>query len=208
MTDRIRRLIDIVVAIVVLAVGSPVLLAVAVGVRLTLGSPVLFRQQRLGIGGRPFTIVKFRTMRDPEPGREGSQFDAARITRFGRVLRLSSLDELAGFFNLLRGDITLVGPRPLPVRYWDRFVGDEYRRFQVRPGITGLAQVAGRNRLDWDERLALDVRYVETRSVIGDLRILLRTIPVVLSGTGVNQAGEHAPGATTMTELPAGRDRR
>lgn len=205
MTERLRRLVDIIVAIVVLAVGSPVLLAVAVGVRVSLGSPVLFRQQRLGLGGRPFTIVKFRTMRDAEPGREGSQFDGARITRLGRILRRSSLDELAGFFNLLRGDITLVGPRPLPVRYWDRFVGDEYRRFDVRPGITGLAQVAGRNRLDWDERLALDVRYVETRSVVGDIRILLRTIPVVLSGSGVNQVGGHLQDATTMTELPPHR---
>lgn len=201
--NGVRRGLDIGLAMTVLTVGSPVIALVALGVRLTLGSPVIYRQQRLGLGEQPFAILKFRSMRHAVPGAESSDHDHHRITRLGQLLRSTSLDELPGFVNLLRGDITLVGPRPLPVRYRDRFVGDEVRRFEVRPGITGLAQIAGRNQLDWDTRLALDVEYVNTRTLRGDLRILVRTIPVVLSRQGVNQDG-----VATMTELPVGRSER
>jgi lipopolysaccharide/colanic/teichoic acid biosynthesis glycosyltransferase len=200
LADALRRALDLTVALAVLVLGSPLLAAIALAIRVTMGSPVLFRQRRLGRGGHPFDLVKFRTMRHPAPGREAPEFDAERLTRLGRFLRASSLDELPGMLNLLRGDITLVGPRPLPVHYWDRFRGDEYERFHVKPGITGLAQVAGRNTVGWDERLALDVQYVRTRSLGGDLRILARTVPMVLRRAGV----DHADGVT-MHALPEDR---
>jgi lipopolysaccharide/colanic/teichoic acid biosynthesis glycosyltransferase len=198
--DRVRRLIDIVAASAGLVVLSPVIAAVAVTIRVRMGRGVLFRQRRLGRGGHPFEMLKFRTMRHPLPGREGPEFDAERLTALGRRLRATSLDELPSLVNLLRGDITLVGPRPLPVHYWDRFRGDEYRRFEVKPGITGLAQINGRNTVDWPERLAFDVRYVAERSLLGDARILLGTVPAVLGRHGVDQAG-----GVTMYELPADR---
>jgi len=200
LADVVRRCVDVTVALLVLVLGAPVLLAVAIAVRLNLGSPVLFRQRRLGKAGRPFDLVKFRSMRDPEPGREGPEFDAERLTKFGRILRSTSLDELPSMLNLLRGDITLVGPRPLPTVYWDRYRGDEYERFLVKPGFTGLAQIRGRNAVDWDERLAYDVEYVRTRSLLGDLRIVLATVPMVLKRSGV----DHAEGVT-MHALPEDR---
>lgn len=196
----VRRLIDVVAATAGLLVLSPVLVGAALATRATAGRGVVFRQRRLGLGGRPFELLKFRSMRHPAPGREGPEFDAERLTRVGQRLRATSVDELPSLWNLLRGEITLVGPRPLPVHYWDRFVGDEYERFEVRPGITGLAQVNGRNTLDWPERLAFDVEYVRTRSLLGDLRILLATVPAVLGRSGVDQAD-----GVTMHELPTNR---
>jgi len=195
-----RRACDVAAAIAGLVVGAPVIAAVAVAVRVRHGRGVLFRQRRLGLGGRPFDLLKFRTMRHPRPGEEGPEHDAARLTALGTFLRGSSLDELPSLVNLLRGDITLVGPRPLPTQYWDRYRGVEYRRFEVKPGLTGLAQVSGRNALDWPERLALDVRYVEERSLLGDLRILAATVPVVLRRSGIAHDG-----AATMHELPPDR---
>ena len=198
--DALRRAIDVTVAAVGLVVLAPVLGGAALAVRATMGPRVLFRQERLGLAGRPFMLLKLRTMKHPEPGREGPEFDADRMTRLGAVLRASSIDELPSLWNLLRGDITLVGPRPLPTHYWHRYRGDEYRRFEVKPGITGLAQVSGRNLVDWPERLALDVRYVEQRSLLGDARILVRTVPTVLSGSGVSNGQ-----VVTMHALPADR---
>ena len=200
MSDRLRRAVDVLAAGVGLVVLAPVFVAVAAMVRLSMGPGVIFRQRRLGLAGRPFSLLKFRTMRHAEPGREGPEHDAERLGRLGRWLRATSLDELPSLWNLLRGDITLVGPRPLPTHYWDRFRGEEYRRFEVRPGITGLAQVSGRNTLDWPERLALDVQYVQERSLLGDLRILARTVAVVAGREGV----DHGTGVT-MHELPADR---
>ncbi len=187
-------------AVGALVIGSPIIAGVALLVRLRMGSPVLFRQERLGLGGRPFRLVKFRTMLQPAPGRESPEFDAERLTAFGRFLRSTSLDELPELVNLLRGDITLVGPRPLPVAYFHRYRGDEFERFEVKPGITGLAQVSGRNTLDWDERLALDVQYVRNRTIRGDLVILARTVAVVLRRDGIDQTG-----GVTMHPLPADR---
>ncbi|MCX6520413.1 MAG: sugar transferase [Actinobacteria bacterium] len=198
--DVLRRAVDVTVAAVGLLLLAPVLGGAALAVRATMGPRVLFRQERLGLAGRPFTLLKLRTMKHPEPGREGPEFDADRMTRLGSVLRASSVDELPSLWNLLRGDITLVGPRPLPTHYWPRYRGDEYRRFEVKPGITGLAQVSGRNLVDWPERLALDVRYVEQRSLLGDARILVRTVPTVLSGSGVSNGQ-----VVTMHALPADR---
>lgn len=200
LTDRLRRIVDVVAAAGGLLLTSPLLLGAAVATRVSAGRGVVYRQRRLGLGGRPFELLKFRSMRHPAPGREAPEFDAERITRVGTWLRATSLDELPSLWNLLRGEITLVGPRPLPVHYWDRFVGDEYERFEVRPGITGLAQVNGRNAVDWPERLAFDVTYVRTRSLRGDLRILLDTIPAVLGRSGIDQAD-----GVTMHELPADR---
>lgn len=199
-SDRLRRVIDVVAATAGLLVLAPVFLAVAAAVRLRLGPGVIFRQRRLGLAGRPFSLLKFRTMRHPKPGREGPEFDEDRLGRLGRWLRATSLDELPSLWNLLRGDIALVGPRPLPVHYWDRYRGEEYRRFEVRPGITGLAQVSGRNALDWPDRLALDVEYVRERSLLGDIRILARTVAVVARREGV----DHGAGVT-MHELPTDR---
>ncbi|MDP2292450.1 MAG: sugar transferase [Actinomycetota bacterium] len=194
--DRVRRVVDVAVAASGLVLLSPLLATVAVAVRVRLGAPVLFRQRRSGRDGRPFELLKFRSMRSPAPGREAPEFDHERIDGFGRLLRSASLDELPSLLNLLRGDITLVGPRPLPVQYLPRFTPDQRRRLEVKPGITGLAQVAGRNTVDWPERLALDVQYVDTRTLRLDLSLLLRTVPMVLRRTGV----DHATGVT-MKEL-------
>jgi len=198
--DVVRRTVEIAAAAIGLIVLSPVLAAVAIAVRLSMGSGVLFRQRRLGRHGTVFALFKFRTMRHAAPGRSGPEFDAERITRTGAILRSTSLDELPSLVNLLFGHISLVGPRPLPVHYWDRFRGAEYERFAVRPGITGLAQVSGRNTLDWPERLALDVEYVRTRSLLGDLKILARTVPTVFGRSGVAHEG-----TVSMHELPADR---
>ena len=200
LADTVRRGVDIAAALIGLVVLSPLLAASGVAVRLRLGDGVLFRQRRLGLGGRSFDLLKLRTMHHPAPGRGGPAHDAERISKLGRWLRATSIDELPSLVNLLRGDITLVGPRPLPVHYWSRYRGDEYRRFEVKPGITGLAQISGRNNVDWPQRLALDVRYVEQRTLLGDLGILFRTVPMVLGRHGVDQSS-----GVTMTELPGDR---
>ena len=198
--DAVRRTVDVAVSLAGLVVTAPLAAGIALATRLTLGPGVLYRQERLGRGGRPFVLLKFRSMRHPPPGRADPRHDADRLTRLGAVLRTTSADELPSLVNLLRGDIALVGPRPLPTHYWSRFRDDELDRFLVRPGITGLAQVSGRNLLSWDDRLALDVEYVRHRSLRGDLRVLLRTVPAVLRATGVGAAR-----GATMASLPADR---
>lgn len=198
--DVARRCADVIVGVVGLVLLAPVMVAVALLVRLTIGPGVVFRQRRLGRAGRPFVLLKFRTMRHPAPGREAPEFDGERLGRSGRWLRATSLDELPSLWNLVRGDVGLVGPRPLPVHYFTRFRSEEFERFLVRPGITGLAQVSGRNAVDWPERLALDVEYVRTRSLRGDGRILGRTVRTVLARDGIAHDG-----GSTMHELPADR---
>ena len=199
--DAARRVADVGVAVVGLAVTAPVLTIASGAVRLALGPPVLFRQRRLGRGGRPFWILKLRTMHHAADGRGSAEFDGERLTRLGRFLRATSIDELPSLVNLMRGELTLVGPRPLPVHYWQRFRGDEYARFEVKPGITGLAQVSGRNTVDWTDRLAIDARYVRERTVLGDLRIVARTVPLVL-----RRAGVVGGPSGTMHPLPPDRD--
>jgi lipopolysaccharide/colanic/teichoic acid biosynthesis glycosyltransferase len=162
---------------------------VAVAVRLRLGRPVLFRQQRVGQHDVPFEVVKFRTMRDALDGRGRPLPDEERLTSLGRWLRATSLDELPELWNVLRGDMSLVGPRPLPVAYLPRYTERERRRHEVRPGITGWAQVNGRNLVDWDDRLELDVWYVEHRSLALDLRILWRTARAVVRREGISAEG-------------------
>ena len=186
----IKRGLDIGLAAAALLLSAPVLLLVAIAVRVNLGGPVLFRQQRPGLHGRPFTMVKFRTMRDAL-GRDGRPLpDADRLTPFGTLLRSTSLDELPELWNVLRGDMSLVGPRPLLMEYLDRYTPEQARRHEVRPGVTGWAQVHGRNALSWNERFRLDVWYVEHRSLRLDLRILMRTLAIVLRRTGVSATGE------------------
>jgi lipopolysaccharide/colanic/teichoic acid biosynthesis glycosyltransferase len=189
MGDFTKRLIDVAVAAVLLALVGPILLGTALLIRIAMGAPVLFRQQRPGRHGRPFILLKFRTMREAAD-RSGSQLpDADRLTPLGRWLRRTSLDELPQLWNVLRGDMSLVGPRPLLMEYLPMYSPFEARRHEVRPGITGWAQIHGRNAVSWPERLALDVHYVEHRSLWLDLRILLRTLVAVLRREGINQAG-------------------
>jgi lipopolysaccharide/colanic/teichoic acid biosynthesis glycosyltransferase len=186
----IKRVMDIGIAAAALLLAAPLLLLVAIAVRVNLGSPVLFRQRRPGLHGRPFTMVKFRTMRDAI-GRDGRPLpDAQRLTPFGKLLRSTSLDELPELWNVLRGEMSLVGPRPLLMEYLDRYTPEQARRHEVRPGVTGWAQVNGRNALSWDERFRLDVWYVEHRSLRLDLQILTRTLTMVLRRTGVSAQGE------------------
>jgi lipopolysaccharide/colanic/teichoic acid biosynthesis glycosyltransferase len=196
----IKRSIDVVVAAAGLALLSPVLAAVALLVRWRLGTPVVFRQDRLGRHEQPFRMLKFRTMTDA-CGPSGALLpDADRLIPLGRVLRASSLDELPQLWNVLRGDMSLVGPRPLPVEYGDRFRPEERPRHDVRPGITGWAQVSGRNTVGWDERLAADVWYVQHRSLWLDARILARTVGAVAQRRGITAEGE-----ATMDVLRPGR---
>lgn len=180
-----KRAVDIAVSGTVLVLASPVLLTAMLAVRLRLGPPVLFRQTRTGLGMAPLRLVKLRTM-DNRCGPDGLLLpDAQRLGRLGRLLRRTSIDELPQLWHVLRGQMSLVGPRPILPRYDCWYTGRELRRFTVRPGITGLAQVNGRNTADWDERLELDVRYAETWSLRMDLRILLRTAVQVVRGSGV-----------------------
>jgi sugar transferase EpsL len=179
-----KRLFDVLLAAAALLVAAVPLAVLAVAIRVTMGSPVLFRQVRPGLHGRPFTLVKLRTMRT------GDGSDAERLTRLGRFLRSSSLDELPELWNVLRGDMSLVGPRPLLVEYLPRYSTRQARRHEVRPGLTGLAQVEGRNLVAWEDRFELDVRYVETRSMKLDLQILARTVGAVLRREGISGEGE------------------
>jgi len=186
----VKRWIDIVVAGAVLAVGAPVLAATAALVYVDVGRPLLFRQPRVGLGGRVFEIQKFRTMKDAVD-REGRPLpDGERLTAVGRFLRASSLDELPQLLSVLRGDMSLIGPRPLLVEYLPRYSPTQARRHEVKPGITGLAQVAGRNGLSWPEKFALDVFYVDHQSLRLDLTILAKTVVTVLRRDGISAAGQ------------------
>ncbi len=185
-----KRLIDVAVAASVLALGAPVIAATAALVYADLGRPLLFRQKRPGQGGRIFEVIKFRTMRDAI-GADGRPLpDGERLTAIGRFLRASSLDELPQLVNVLRGDMSLVGPRPLLVEYLPRYSPEQARRHDVKPGITGLAQVEGRNGLTWPEKFALDVFYVDHASLALDLKILVKTVTAVLKRDGISAAGE------------------
>jgi len=186
----VKRLIDVAVGVSALVVGAPVIAATAALVYADVGRPLLFRQDRVGLGGRIFQLKKFRTMRDAV-GRDGHPLpDGERLTRIGRLLRASSLDELPQLINVLRGEMSLVGPRPLLVEYLSRYSPEQARRHEVVPGITGLAQVAGRNGLTWPEKFALDVFYVDHRSLALDLKILARTFAAVVKRDGISAAGQ------------------
>jgi lipopolysaccharide/colanic/teichoic acid biosynthesis glycosyltransferase len=186
--ESLKRLFDAFAAAVGLILLLPLIMAVAVLVRVTLGRPVLFRQPRPGRHARPFVLLKFRTMRDVDEAC-GLVSDEDRLTAVGRALRATSLDELPTLWNVLRGQMSLVGPRPLLERYLHRYTPMQARRHEVRPGITGLAQVRGRNALTWEEKLALDVWYVDHRCMSFDLRILAETVRVVLRREGISHDG-------------------
>lgn len=187
--DVLKRLLDIVTSVVALVLLSPVLAIVALMVAVRLGRPVLFVQPRPGKGGRIFRLRKFRSMRDVNES-EGLVSDADRLTSFGRKLRSTSLDELPSLWNVLRGDMSVVGPRPLLVEYLAKYTPEQARRHEVRPGITGLAQASGRNALSWEEKFALDVQYVDHRSLSLDARIILATIRSVVAREGIAAEGQ------------------
>lgn len=185
-----KRLLDLFLSLFGLVALFPLFLLIAVLVRLRLGSPILFRQVRPGFGGRPFTLLKFRTMRDLQ-GREGNLLpDAARLPGFGTFLRRMSLDEFPELINVTRGEMSLVGPRPLLVQYLDRYTPEQARRHNVKPGLTGWAQVNGRNAITWEEKFSLDVWYVDNQSFLLDLKILAMTAWKVLKREGISAEGE------------------
>ncbi|AIZ46667.1 hypothetical protein QR90_12680 [Deinococcus radiopugnans] len=188
--DQTKRIVDALVSGAGLIVLSPVLLVTAGAVARYLGRPILFSQKRPGLHGQPFTMYKFRTMRDAVDSHGQPLPDSERLTPLGRFLRASSLDELPEFFNVLRGDMSLVGPRPLLMEYLDRYTPQQARRHEVRPGITGWAQVNGRNAISWEEKFALDVWYVDNRSLALDFKILWMTVQKVFEREGISAAGE------------------
>ena len=179
-----KRIFDLVVAVGIGLLLLPVILGVAVCILLFLGRPILFRQERPGLGGRPFRLAKFRSMRIGE-----GLSDEQRLTKSGRILRASSLDELPTLWNVIRGDLSLVGPRPLLMQYLPLYTPQQARRHEVRPGITGLAQVSGRNALSWEQKFALDVEYVERHNLLLDMRILFLTAKQVAVRDGISHEG-------------------
>ena len=196
--NRGKRILDLAIIVFLAPIWIPVAALVALAVWMNLGWPILFTQDRAGLNGRPFTLYKFRTMR------AGEGTDEERLTRFGRFLRASSLDELPELWNVLKGEMSLVGPRPLPVRYLPRYTPEENRRHEVLPGITGWAQVHGRNALDWETKFRYDVEYVDRRALGLDVRILFITAWQVIAPRGISHTGE-----ATMDEFrPADGKRR
>ncbi|WP_429070838.1 sugar transferase [Aeromonas veronii] len=185
-----KRLFDIVASFCALLLFSPIIALVAWKIRKNLGSPVLFRQTRPGLNGRPFEMVKFRTMKDATDMQGNILPDAERMTPFGNKLRNSSLDELPELWNVLKGDMSLVGPRPLLMQYLPLYSKEQARRHEVRPGVTGWAQINGRNAISWEDKFKLDVWYVDNRSFWLDFKILLLTVRKVLIKEGISAKGE------------------
>lgn len=191
-----KRLLDLVLTVPALIILSPLLIVLGFLVRLKLGSPVLFRQMRPGLNEKPFVMLKFRTMSDARDEHGELLPDAQRLTRFGVFLRKSSIDELPEIINVLKGDMSLVGPRPLLMQYLDRYTPEQARRHEVKPGITGWAQIHGRNALTWEEKFKLDVWYVDNWSLWLDIKIIAMTIWKILQREGISQ-----PGQATMEEF-------
>lgn len=196
-----KRILDIVGGGIGLLLLSPVMVAVALLIRREMGSPVLFRQTRPGLHGKPFQMVKFRTMRDAVDAQGNALPDSERLSRLGRFLRSSSLDELPELWNVLKGDMSLVGPRPLLTEYLPLYSPEQARRHEVRPGVTGWAQINGRNAISWDKKFALDVWYVDNRSLWLDLKIIWLTIRKVFNREGISAAGE-----ATMPKFTGGQE--
>ena len=186
---KLKRVFDLSVGVVALLLLSPLMLLIGLLVAAFLGRPILFRQQRPGLNGQLFTLLKFRTMANPVGSNEDSLRDSARITSFGRLLRSTSLDELPELINVIRGEMSIVGPRPLLVRYLERYSPFQMRRHEVLPGITGWAQVHGRNAVGWDYKFEMDVWYVEHHSMWLDLRIIALTLMRIVKRDGIDQPG-------------------
>ncbi|QYH34842.1 sugar transferase [Salinibacterium sp. M195] len=193
--DGVKRGCDLALALVGIVLSAPIQAVVAVLVAVNLGRPVIFAQPRPGLGGKVFMLYKFRTMK-PIDAANNVVADDERLTKFGRMLRSTSLDELPALVNVIRGDMSIVGPRPLLVAYLERYNAKQARRHEVRPGITGLAQVSGRNAISWDERFSLDVEYVDNRSLRLDASIVARTVTTVFKREGISAAD-----SATMTEF-------
>lgn len=191
-----KRILDIALSSILLMVLSPVLLVLAIVVALRLGRPVIFKQQRPGLGAKPFFIYKFRTMLELYDADGRPLPDEDRLTSFGRLLRSTSLDELPELWNVLRGDMSLVGPRPLPMAYLSRYTPEQARRHEVRPGVTGPSQVNGRNAISWEEKFAFDIDYVDNHNLLVDLAILAKTVKAIVTRDGITH-GDHA----TMPEF-------
>ena len=189
----LKRLFDIFASALGLIILSPVIAIVAWQVKKKLGSPVLFRQVRPGLNGKPFEMVKFRTMLDAYDEQGNPLPDSERLTDFGRLLRKTSLDELPELWNILKGDMSVVGPRPLLTRYLPYYTEEESKRHNVRPGLTGLAQISGRNAITWEDKLALDVDYVNKKSFLFDLKIILQTVQKVFQGSDILEAAPQGP---------------
>jgi len=187
---RGKRLVDLLVTLPILIVGAPAFLLLALVVRWKLGAPVLFRQARPGVNGRAFTIYKFRTMTDRRDAQGNLLPDGERLTAFGKFLRSTSLDELPELWNVLKGEMSLVGPRPLLMHYLDLYTPDQMRRHEVRPGITGWAQVNGRNALSWDDKFARDVWYVDHLSFWLDIKIIVLTFLRIIKREDINHPGQ------------------
>ena len=185
----LKRLLDITGALVGILLLSPVMLATAIGVRITMGAPVIFRQTRPGLRTEPFSIYKFRSMKSGHDDHGRILSDTDRLTAFGTFIRNYSLDELPQFFNILKGEMSFVGPRPLLFDYFPYYTPTEMRRHEVKPGVSGWAQIHGRNNLNWDDRLAMDVWYVDHWSVWLDIKIILKTILTVIKREGVTTDG-------------------
>ena len=195
-----KRLIDIICSLIGLILFSPILLVVALLVRINLGSPVFFTQTRLGKDGKEFKMIKFRTMKDSLDKFGQLLPDEQRLTKFGKILRSTSLDELPELINVLKGDMTLVGPRPLLVEYKELYSERQFRRHEVYPGITGWAQINGRNAISWNERFELDVWYVDNISFLLDMKILVMTILKVIKRDGINEQGQ-----ASMSKFPGNK---
>lgn len=192
----LKRLLDIVIASIALTLLSPLYFYVAYKVKKNLGSPVLFRQVRPGLHGKPFEMIKFRTMKDATDAQGNPLPDSERLTPFGKMLRSTSLDEMPELWNVIKGDMSIVGPRPLLMEYLPLYNKEQAKRHDVRPGMTGHAQVNGRNAIGWEEKFKLDTWYVENRSLWLDFKIMLQTVKKVIAKDDINEAGE-----ATMTKF-------
>ncbi|WP_044436744.1 sugar transferase [Acinetobacter ursingii] len=193
-----KRLVDILISLIALIILSPIFLIVAYKVRKNLGSPIFFYQERPGKKGKLFKMIKFRSMKDAFDGDGNPLPDEKRITPFGQKLRSTTLDEMPQLFNVLKGDMSIVGPRPQLAEFLDHYTPEQMRRHEVKPGMTGLAQVNGRNNLDWEDKFKLDIEYVETHNVFLDFKIMFKTVKVMLTKEGIN-APDQAVGASRFS---------
>ncbi|RBA37489.1 MULTISPECIES: sugar transferase [Acinetobacter] len=197
----LKRLLDIVIASIALVLLSPLYFYVAYKVKKNLGSPVLFRQVRPGLHGKPFEMIKFRTMKDAVDAQGNPLPDSERLTPFGKMLRATSLDEMPELWNVIKGDMSIVGPRPLLMEYLPLYNKDQAKRHDVRPGMTGHAQVNGRNAISWEEKFKLDTWYVENQSIWLDFKIMLKTVKKVIAKDDINEAGEATMSKFTGTNI-------